>query len=117
MAAVGAGGLWRRRGDLFRPAVGAALWPLLLGAIVSGAGWMAARRRGWARRLTWPLMMLACLSGGLAAAKIRTEMVAAPIAPALGEATVIEAWVVDVDSPGQRGARIVVAPVWIRGWR
>jgi competence protein ComEC len=60
-------------------------------------------------------MMLACLSGGLAAAKIRTEMVAAPIAPALGEATVIEAWVVDVDSPGQRGARIVVAPVWIRG--
>ncbi|KDP95021.1 competence protein ComEC [Brevundimonas sp. EAKA] len=92
-----------------------ALWPLLLGAIVSGAGWMAARRRGWARRLTWPLMMLACLSGGLAAAKIRTEMVAAPIAPALGEATVIEAWVVDVDSPGQRGARIVVAPVWIRG--
>ena len=92
-----------------------ALWPLLLGAIVSGAGWMAARRRGWARRLTWPLMMLACLAGGLAAAKIRTEMVAAPIAPALGEATVIEAWVVDVDSPGQRGARIVVAPVRIRG--
>ena len=92
-----------------------ALWPLLLGAIVSGAGWLAARRRGWARRLTWPLMMLACLSGGLAAAKIRTEMVAAPIAPALGEATVIEAWVVDVDSPGQRGARIVVAPVRIRG--
>ena len=92
-----------------------ALWPLLLGAIVSGAGWLAARRRGWARRLTWPLMMLACLAGGLAAAKIRTEMVAAPIAPALGEATVIEAWVVDVDSPGQRGARIVVAPVRIRG--
>lgn len=92
-----------------------ALWPLLLMAAIAGASWMAARRRGWARRLTWPLMILACLAGGLAAAKIRTEMVTAPIAPALGEATVIEAWVVDVDSPGERGARIVVAPVWIRG--
>lgn len=59
--------------------------------------------------------MLACVAGGLAAAKVRTEMVAAPIAPALSEPTVIEAWVVDVDSPGQRGARIVIAPVWIRG--
>ncbi|MFW8695901.1 hypothetical protein, partial [Mesorhizobium japonicum] len=29
--------------------------------------------------------------------------------------TSIEAWVVDVDSPGQRGARVVIAPVWIRG--
>ena len=59
--------------------------------------------------------MMACVAGGLAAAKVRTEMVAAPIAPAMSEPTVIEAWVVDVDSPGQRGARIVVAPVWIRG--
>ncbi|MFA4940155.1 ComEC/Rec2 family competence protein [Brevundimonas sp.] len=92
-----------------------ALWPLLLGAVVVFAVWITARRRGWARRLTWPLLMLACVAGGLAAAKVRTEMVAAPIAPALSEPTVIEAWVVDVDSPGQRGARIVVAPVWIRG--
>ncbi|MFN3878849.1 MAG: ComEC/Rec2 family competence protein [Brevundimonas sp.] len=91
------------------------LWPLLLGAVVAFAVWIAARRRGWARRLTWPLLMLACVAGGLAAAKVRTEMVAAPIAPAMSEPTVIEAWVVDVDSPGQRGARIVIAPVWIRG--
>lgn len=92
-----------------------ALWPLLLGAVVAFSAWIAARRRGWARRLTWPLLMMACVAGGLAAAKVRTEMVAAPIAPAMSEPTVIEAWVVDVDSPGQRGARIVVAPVWIRG--
>ncbi|MFN7107397.1 MAG: ComEC/Rec2 family competence protein [Brevundimonas sp.] len=91
------------------------LWPLLLGAVVAFSAWIAARRRGWARRLTWPLLMLACVAGGLAAAKVRTEMVAAPIAPAMSEPTMIEAWVVDVDSPGQRGARIVVAPVWIRG--
>ncbi|WP_428155224.1 ComEC/Rec2 family competence protein [Brevundimonas sp.] len=92
-----------------------ALWPLLLGAAVAFAAWIVARRRGWARRLTWLLLMLACVAGGLAAAKFRTEMVAAPIAPAMSEPTVIEAWVVDVDSPGQRGARIVIAPVWIRG--
>ncbi|WP_426023214.1 ComEC/Rec2 family competence protein [Brevundimonas sp. PWP3-1b1] len=91
------------------------LWPLLLGAVVAFSAWIAARRRGWARRLTWPLLMLACVAGGLAAAKVRTEMVAAPIAPAMSEPTVIEAWVVDVDSPGQRGARIVIAPVWVRG--
>ncbi|WP_426016715.1 DUF4131 domain-containing protein [Brevundimonas sp. DWR2-3-1b1] len=91
------------------------LWPLLLGAVVAFAAWIAARRRGWARRLTWPLLMMACVAGGLAAAKVRTEMVAAPIAPVMSEPTVIEAWVVDVDSPGQRGARIVIAPVWIRG--
>ncbi|MEN5362926.1 ComEC/Rec2 family competence protein [Brevundimonas intermedia] len=91
------------------------LWPLSLGAVVAFAAWIAARRRGWARRLTWPLLMMACVAGGLAAAKVRTEMVAAPIAPAMSEPTVIEAWVVDVDSPGQRGARIVIAPVWVRG--
>lgn len=91
------------------------LWPVLLGAVVTFAVWIAARRRGWARRLTWPLLMLACVAGGLAAAKVRTEMVAAPIAPSMSEPTIIEAWVVDVDSPGQRGARIVIAPVWVRG--
>ena len=91
------------------------LWPLSLGAVVAFAAWIAARRRGWARRLTWPLLMMSCVAGGLAAAKVRTEMVAAPIAPAMSEPTVIEAWVVDVDSPGQRGARIVIAPVWVRG--
>jgi len=92
-----------------------ALWPLLLAAVACVAVWLTARRRGGRRSLTWPLMMLACLASGLAAAKLRTEMIAAPIAPALGEPTVIEAWVIDVDGPGQRGARVVVAPVWIRG--
>ncbi len=91
------------------------LWPLAFGAAAAVAAWLAARRRGLRRRLTWPLMILACLTSGLAAAKIRTERVAAPIAPALPEGVVIEAWVVDVDSPGENGARIVAAPVWIRG--
>ena len=92
-----------------------ALWILILFSGAAVGTWFAARRRGWSRRVTWPLMILACLCGGVTAAKLRTDMVTAPIAPALSRPTSIEAWVVDVDSPGQRGARVVIAPVWIRG--
>ncbi|WOB77725.1 ComEC/Rec2 family competence protein [Brevundimonas nasdae] len=108
--AFGAGG-----GVYFALRAEPVLWPLVLGAALTFGLWVVARRRGWSRRLTWLLLMVACVSGGLAAAKVRTEAVAAPIAPVLSEPTVIEAWVVDVDSPGQRGARVVIAPVWIRG--
>lgn len=92
-----------------------ALWLVVLIAAVAVGGWLAARRRGWSRQFTWPLMILACLSGGVTAAKLRTDMISAPIATAMSRPTSIEAWVVDVDSPGQRGARIVIAPVRIRG--
>ncbi|QTC89530.1 ComEC/Rec2 family competence protein [Brevundimonas pondensis] len=90
-------------------------WPLMLAAVLTGAAWLAGRRYGLARRWTLMLLMLACLCGGAAVAKLRTEAVSGPIAPALAEPTVVEAWVMDVDSPGERGARIVVAPVRIRG--
>ncbi len=87
----------------------------MVAAVVTGGAWLAARRLGLARRWTLILLMLACLSGGAAVAKLRTEAVGGPVAPSLAEPTVIEAWVMDVDSPGERGARIVVAPVRIRG--
>ncbi|RZJ04241.1 MAG: ComEC family competence protein [Brevundimonas sp.] len=90
-------------------------WPLILSALVAAAGWRLARRLGWARTATLPLMLAACFTLGLAVAKLRTEAVTAPIAPALQEPTMIEGWVVDVDSPGQAGPRVVVAPVRIRG--
>ena len=91
------------------------LWPLLTLTLATVVAWLWVRRRGVARVWTWSLLIAACLTGGLAAAKIRTETVAAPIAPALSRPVFIEAWVVDVDSPGQRGARVVIAPVRIRG--
>lgn len=87
----------------------------MLAALLSAGAWLAARRFGMARRWTLILLMLTCLCGGAAVAKLRTEAVSGPIAPALAEPTVVEAWVIDVDSPGERGARIVVAPVRIRG--
>ncbi len=91
------------------------LWPLVLAAAMGAGSWWAARRLGAGRVVTLPLMLLACLALGLAVAKVRTERVTAPIAPAMAEPTVIEGWVLDVDSPGERGHRIVLAPVRIRG--
>ena len=92
-----------------------ATWPLLTFALLSAAVWLGARRLGLARIATLPLMLLACFALGLAVAKLRTDAVAAPIAPALSEPTVVEGWVMDVDSPGAAGPRVVVAPVRIRG--
>jgi competence protein ComEC len=82
---------------------------------VAASVWLAARARGLPRIVTLPLMLLMCATLGLAAAKVRTEAVAGPVAPTLDEPTTIEGWVIDVDSPGQNGARVVIAPVSIRG--
>ncbi len=87
----------------------------MLAAVLTGGAWLAGRRVGLAPRWTLLLLMLACLCGGAAVAKLRTEAVSGPIAPTLAEPAMVEAWVMDVDSPGERGARIVVAPVRIKG--
>lgn len=92
-----------------------ALWPLLAFAGSASGAWLAGRRLHLARVWSLPLLMLACFALGLAAAKLRTDAVAAPIAPALERPTVIEGWVVDVDSPGSAGPRVIIAPVRIRG--
>ncbi len=91
------------------------LWPLLALAVLTSGLWLAARRMGRSRRWTLPLLLMACLAMGLATARVRSARIAAPIAPALSEPTMIEAWVIDVDSPGERGSRVVIAPVWVRG--
>ena len=90
-------------------------WPMLTAAALGAALWLGARRRGLGRVWTLPLMLLACFALGLAVAKLRTDAVTAPIAPALAEPTVVEGWVMDVDSPGAAGPRVVIAPVRIRG--
>ena len=91
------------------------LWPFILVSAVAVCAWILARRRGAGRATTVPLMLLACLALGLTASKARTDRVAAPIAPVMAEPTLIEGWVVDVDSPGSRGSRVILAPVRIRG--
>ena len=90
-------------------------WPLIAGAVLATGLWIGARRIGLARVWTLTLMLLACFALGVAVAKLRTDAVAAPIAPALDGPTVVEGWVIDVDSPGAAGPRVVIAPVRIRG--
>lgn len=90
-------------------------WLLLTAAALTAAAWQGARRLDLARVWTLSLMLLACFALGLAVAKLRTDAVTAPIAPAMDEPTVVEGWVVDVDSPGAAGPRVVIAPVRIRG--
>ncbi len=89
--------------------------PLLAGAVAAAAAWLAARRMGLGRLWTLPLMLLACFALGVAVAKLRTDAVTAPIAPSMARPTVVEGWVVDVDSPGAAGPRVVIAPVRVRG--
>lgn len=92
-----------------------ALWPLAVVAIVAVGLWLAARALHVHRPLRLALMLVACFALGLVAAKARAVAVSAPVAPAMTAPTVIEGWVVDVDSPGSAGARIILAPVRIRG--
>lgn len=91
------------------------MWPLALIAVAAILPWVWARRRGWGRAATVPLMLIACLALGTAAAKWRQVRVDAPIAPALADPVVVEGWVVDVDSPGDNGHRVIIAPVRIEG--
>jgi competence protein ComEC len=91
------------------------LWPLLVAASIACGAWQVVRRRGAGPLATVPLMLVACFAMGIVAGKMRTEAVAGPIAPAMERPTVVEAWVLDVDSPGERGARVVIAPVRVRG--
>ncbi|WIY70747.1 ComEC/Rec2 family competence protein [Aquidulcibacter paucihalophilus] len=90
-------------------------WPLILCAGLAAGLWLAARRRALARVWTLGLMLLACFALGVAVAKLRTNAVAAPIALAMTRPTVVEGWVIDVDSPGAAGPRVVIAPVRVEG--
>lgn len=91
------------------------LWPLLLAAVVAAGLWAGVRRQGFGRAVTVPLMFLTFFFAGLTVTKMRSDNVAAPIAPATGDPVVVEGWVLDVDSPGARGARIIMAPVRVQG--
>ena len=90
-------------------------WPLIAGAVLAAGLWFGARRMALARVWTLGLMLFACFALGIAVAKLRADAVAAPIAPAMARPTVVEGWVIDVDSPGAAGPRVVIAPVRIEG--
>ena len=90
------------------------LWAVVVLAAACAALAVVARRRLARDLILIPLTLLAFGAGGLAAGKLRTEAVSAPIAPAEGVRR-IDGWVVDVASPGAGGGRLLVAPVRIEG--
>jgi competence protein ComEC len=79
-------------------------------ALLAGAAW--SHRRA----LTLVLVLSACVIGGFAMRKIRTERVKAPVAPAGAAPQRLEGWVVDVAAPGQGGQRLLIAPARIGDW-
>ncbi|WP_332768065.1 ComEC/Rec2 family competence protein [Phenylobacterium sp.] len=80
-------------------------------ALAVAAGLVAATRWSPRRAFTVGLVLLAFGSAGFAAAKLRTQAVRAPIAPAGTGVVSIEAFVVDVASPGRGGPRLLLAPI------
>ncbi len=91
------------------------LWVGALAATVATLLALAARRHGRHRAAiaaTWLTAMVAC---GFCCAKLHSDRVAAPIAPSrLGVASV-RGWVVDIETPSERGERLLIAPTWISG--
>ena len=86
------------------------------GLLGVAAALLVFRQRLLDRRWQLALVILgAFFLVGFSAAKLRTERVRAPVAPAgLGVVT-IKAFVVDIPSPGQGGQRLLLAPITISG--
>lgn len=80
---------------------------LLAGACLVGNRW--SRWRG----VTAILVLFGFALGGFAVAKLRTESVKAPVVQPGGRPAWVEAWVVDVVSPGVGGQRLLLAPIRI----
>jgi len=81
------------------------------------AGVLVLLARAASRRpiLALGLVLLACLLAGFGLARGRTGQVRAPVMPPGGQVRQVEAWVLDVASPGQGGARVLLAPVSVSG--
>lgn len=88
------------------------LAPLLLLAAAMAAMALAARRWSHSRALIILLLYAALFAGGVAAGRIRTLRVGAPIAP-FSQSTLIEGWVTDVASSASGKGRLMIAPVRI----
>ncbi|HEX5378355.1 MAG TPA: ComEC/Rec2 family competence protein [Phenylobacterium sp.] len=86
-------------------------------AMMAMAAALAGFRARWngRRAVAIGLALLAFAIAGFAAAKLRTERVRAPVAPVGLGVTTMDAFVVDVASPGQGGPRLLLAPIRIAG--
>jgi len=91
-------------------------WVALACVAVASSLLLAAARWGGSRARTAALVLTACALAGFSMAKLRSDHVKAPIAPAQSRPQRLEGWVVDVISPGQSGPRLMIAPARIGDW-
>jgi competence protein ComEC len=89
------------------------LWPAAVLALLLGVGAIGVAWRGGARPAQAALLLAAVVAAGFAAAKLRSDHVAAPIVPAGLGVAVVEGLVVDIDTPSQSGTRLLIAPTYI----
>ena len=82
-----------------------------LGLSVLAMGHLA--RRNLSVVIVSQLVALAC--AGFLIGKIHSDRMAAPIAPPTGRFVTVEGWVVDIESPSQRGERLLIAPTHVSG--
>lgn len=81
------------------------------------AALLIATRWSVARAMTMGLVLAACAVGGFAVAKLRAEAVKAPVAQGGARPQWVEAWVVDIASPGEGGQRLLLAPMRVGDWK
>ena len=91
------------------------LVPALVVAIVAAGVFFAIWRSGRSVWLAALAGLTAMSAAGFLAAKLHSDAMSAPIAPARAGMTRIEGWVVDIDTPSARGERLVIAPTRIAG--
>jgi competence protein ComEC len=89
--------------------------PLLIGAALAVVAALALRRFAPSRTAIVLAGLAAAAVCGLAAAKLHSDLAAAPIAPPHLGMVDIDGWVVDVANPSPSGARLLIAPVRIQG--
>jgi len=90
--------------------------PLLIAAVLAAVVCVgaAASRVFTVNRTVAALAGLAAMSAcGFLVAKLHSDAVAAPIAPAGLGVVSVEGWVVDIGTPSERGERLLIAPVHI----
>jgi competence protein ComEC len=90
-----------------------AFWPIAAVALALTGAALTARLLSRRRVLIALAGLLAVAACGLLVAKMHSDAVAAPIAPADLGVVAVEGWVVDIASPSERGERLVIAPVAI----
>ena len=91
------------------PAIEVALAPALVLSAAAVVCWRFSRRRGLIA-LSGLVALIGC---GFLVAKLHSDRVATPIAPAGLGMVRIDGWVVDVATPSPRGERVLIAPVHI----